>query len=179
MFTRAYTRLCSSYRWQNWGLGYEMYPNPQLERRFWNNSEMPVKCFFFPSLPEPNRARGGVWAGEKGAHWLMNPSTEVKQQGGGHRKTDCGAAVPSQALGKVAASSLNSPRICSCIISQPGKDKHNTVNICLKSISALSTLQPPGTHSQRPSKNLLPLPTFLPPETHTPSGFNGHPWVSK
>ena len=54
---------------------------------------MPVKCCFFPSLPEPNRARGGVWAGEKGPHWLMNPSTEIKQQGGGqHGRWEEGTA---------------------------------------------------------------------------------------
>lgn len=98
----------------------------------------------------------------------MDPSTKIKWRGWGaweeegrHHKTVYGTAAPSQALEKVHVLSPfpKNPQQY-CVTARTGQT--DPLRICLKFLSALSTLQLPATHSQRPSKQTS-APSDLPP----------------
>lgn len=71
--------------------------------------------------------------------------------------------------------SLHSLRIGSFAVSHQEGTNTSPVNVCLKLISALSTLQPPQRVLRDPQRTFFPSPAFLPTgDTHS-SGFNIHP----
>lgn len=105
---------------------------------------------------------------------LMNPSTKIKKQGGGAApQTDRGVTAPPPAPCKVTVSHLLIAQGSRALLFHSQKQTNSSlVNICLKFISAPSTLSPLCTFLETLQEPAAP--SDLPPhQRHTP--VSGHP----